>query len=111
MKNGEVISPDKARPVAGALPKGFIEVEIMSVEHENPNHPPEQSEHWEVEVEYPDGYVKSHQVAKTATMGVFLTMVRNQLKGRHGAIVGVLATDLPDGFPALAGMTLAFDGE
>lgn len=109
--NGEVIPPENARPTAGKLPKGKIAVEILSVDHENPNHPPEASENWEVAVEYPDGNVKSHQIAKTATVGNLITAIRNQIKGRHGADAGAIKTTLPAAIEDLAGETLIFSGE
>ncbi len=110
MKNGHVIAPDKAAPLAEALPPGKIVVKILTVTGENPDHPPEDSEHWEIAVEYPDGYIKSHQVAKTASVGTLVNMIRGQLLGRHGALGGEIMTKLPAGLEELAGKTLTFGG-
>lgn len=109
--NGSVTAPAQSRPTAPNLPKGRIEIKIIAVEHENPEHPPEMSDHWEILCLYPDGFKKSHQIRKTADLEHLLERIRAQLKGRYGCenagnIVGKIISALDD----LGGRSITFEG-
>lgn len=112
--HGEVIPPHLSRPTHEALKSGDnIVVKIVEIFHENPEHAPEESENWEVRIEYPNGFVKGHQIAKGADAALLIPKVRNQLRGMHGGEKnGNLLTALPAKIEGLtAGATLTFEGD
>lgn len=105
---GEVTPPEKAKPVAKEL-GGLITVKVLSVLHENPDHKPEQSENWMVKCEYPDGFIKSHQIAKSAHPNTVYIAMRNIIRGRYGNLdAGSVKSDLPDTVEGFAGKDVVF---
>ena len=110
---GEVIPPERARPTHGPLPAGEnINVRIVDVFNENPEHPPEASENWEVRVIYPNGLIKGHQQPKGSDTAHLVVKIRNQLRGMHGTRAGDLLTALPAKVEDLKPLTvLVFEGD
>lgn len=111
---GEVIPPERARATHGPLPGGEnIKVLITEIFNENPAHPPEASENWEVRVRYPSGLIKGHQVPKGADAAFIIPRIRNQLRGMHGGEkLGELTTTLPAKVEHMqAGFAITFEGD
>ena len=116
-------------PFADPLPAGDVNVKVLDVQDENPEQASKHSRNWEVQCEYPDGFIANHQVPKTSDTSpeevnqeILLLMIRNKLRGRHGIphgnkpaegnhglnhIAGELLTPMPK-IRDLAGVTLTF---
>lgn len=110
---GEVIPPERARATHGPLEAGKdISVRIVDIFNENPEHPPEESENWEVRVLYPSGFIKGHQQPKGGDAAHLIGKIRNQLRGMHGGEkTGELKTQLPAKVEDLKNLTLVFEGD
>ncbi len=121
---GGVLDPHLiTKSFAEALPAGDITVKVLAVHDENPELASKYSAHWEVECEYPDGFIAFHQVEKTASPDALLDRIRNKLRGRHGLahgntaqegqhglahVAGELVAPLPASVTALAGTSIVF---
>lgn len=113
MAQGEIIPPTRSRATHNSLAAGEdISVRIIDIFNENPMHPPEQSENWEVRVLYPSGLIKGHQQPKSGDAAHLIPKIRNQLRGMHGGLKnGELKTALPAKIEELKNLTLVFEGD